>query len=324
VNIFELIIVQPVFNLLTFIYGLLPWQDFGVAVILFTVIVRFLMYPLVRRQLHQTRKMRQLQPELKKIKKNADGNKQVEAMQMMEMYKRHGVSPFRSIGILLIQLPIFIGLFYAIRIYTSHREDIEMFTYGFVQQIGAVGELISNPASFNENLFGVVDLTKHAVGSEGIDIILVGLALLAAVTQFIMSKQTMPHTESSKGFKQIMAEAAEGKQADQSEMNTIVMQNMMKIMPFFMFFIMINLPAALALYYTVSNLVAVGQQAYLLRQDEEELEEIADEPTIQQSAPTAGKGQAKKAKTTERESKAKQAHVTRITANDKKTKRRKT
>ncbi|MBP9738870.1 hypothetical protein KBD20_04225, partial [Candidatus Saccharibacteria bacterium] len=65
--------------------------------------------------------------------------------------------------------------------------------------------------------------------------------------------------------------------ADQGEMNAIVMQRMSKVLPFFMFFIMVTVPGALALYYAVSNLVAVGQQAYLLRKDEEELEDIAEE-----------------------------------------------
>ncbi len=109
-----------------------------------------------------------------------------------------------------------------------------------------------------------------------------------------------------------MKDAAEGKQTDQSEMNAVVMQNMMKFMPIILFFVMINLPGALALYYTVSNLVAVAQQSYLLRQDEEELEELADEPTI-----TPEKDTSKKAATKKREKNAKEAHVTRIVATDK-------
>ena len=115
-NIFDLLIIQPVFNLLMLIYSIVPGGDFGVTIIIFTLIMRFAMYPLVKKQLHQTKMMRKLQPELKKIKKNAKGNKQLEAMQMMDLYKRHGVSPFRSIGILLLQLPIFIGLYYAVQI----------------------------------------------------------------------------------------------------------------------------------------------------------------------------------------------------------------
>ncbi|PID30399.1 hypothetical protein CR983_02820 [Candidatus Saccharibacteria bacterium] len=312
-NIYDLIIVQPIFNLLTLIYGLVPWGDFGIAIIIFTIIVRFAMYPLVRRQLHQTRKMRQLQPELKKIKQQAKGNRQLEAMQMMELYKRHGVSPFRTIGILFVQIPIFIGLFHAIQIYTTNRDAIARYTYTPLESFGPIAQLIEQPELFNEKLLGFVDLTKHAISAQGIDIVLVALAVFAGVTQYIMSKQTMPHQESKKTFRQLMSEAAEGKQTDQAEMNAMMMQNMMRIMPVFLVLVMLNLPAALALYYTVSNLVALVQQSYLLRQDEEELEEIADEPKPKTSPRKTKSTSAKK-----RESQAKKAHITRIKATDKK------
>lgn len=298
------------------IYGVMPWGDIGLAIILFTVLVRFALYPLVKRQLHQTKMMRKLQPQLKKIKKAANGNRQLEAVQMMELYKRYGVSPMRSIGILLIQLPIFIGLFLSIRIFTDSRDQIAHYTYNFLEGFGPIKSLIENPDQFNEKLLGVIDLTKHAVGEHGIDIALLLLALLSAATQYIMSKQTMPQDETPKKFRDIMKEAAEGKQADQAEMNAVVMRNMIKVMPLFLFFIMINLPGALALYYTVSNLIAVAQQAHLLRQDEEELEEIADE--IIEKGKTASKKPKTTAAARTREKQAKNANITRITAKDKK------
>jgi YidC/Oxa1 family membrane protein insertase len=276
-NIFELVVVQPIFNLLMGLYAVVPGRDFGLAIIIFTIIVRFLLYPLTRSMLHQSKAMRKLQPELAKIKKQSKGNKQAESMAMMELYKKHGVSPFRSIGILLIQLPIFIALFQVIQIFTSQRERIEVFTYGFLKSVEPIADLIADPSSFNETLLGFVDLTKTAFSDGRVDIFLVVLAVIAGVTQYIMSKQTMPKSNSQRRIRDIMAEAAEGKQADQGEMNTIIMQRMSKVLPFFMFFVMISVPGALALYYAVSNIVAVAQQAYLLRQDEEELEEIAEE-----------------------------------------------
>jgi YidC/Oxa1 family membrane protein insertase len=121
VNIFDILIVQPIFNLLIGLYSLIPGGDFGISLIIFTILVRFALFPLVKRQLHQTQAMKKLQPELAKIKKAAKGNKQVEGVQMLELYKKHGVSPFRSIGILLIQLPIFIALYHVIQIFTLHR-----------------------------------------------------------------------------------------------------------------------------------------------------------------------------------------------------------
>jgi YidC/Oxa1 family membrane protein insertase len=307
VNIFDILIVQPIFNLLIGLYSIVPGGDFGISLIIFTILVRFALFPLVKKQLHQTQMMKKLQPELLKIKKQAKGNKQLEGVQMLELYKKHGVSPFRSIGILLIQLPIFIALFSVIQIFTLHRDQIAKFTYDFMEGIGPIKQLIEHPDQFNEKLLGLVDLTKAAFSNSGVDIFLIVLAVVAAVTQYIMSKQTMPQAEKKKSFREIMSEAAEGKQADQSEMNALVMGKMIKILPFFMFFIMISVPGALALYYAVSNIVAVIQQSYLLKKDETELENIADK---------AEKTPAKKATAKARAKAAKTATVTRIKAND--------
>ena len=307
-NIFDILIVQPIFNLLIGLYSIIPGGDFGISLIIFTVLVRFALFPLVKRQLHQTQAMKKLQPELAKIKKATKGNKQLEGMQMMELYKKHGVSPFRSIGILLIQLPIFIALYHVIQIFTLHRDQIAKYSYDFMENIGPVKHLIEHPDQFNEKLLGLVDLTKSAFSNGHIDFVLIFLAIVAAGTQYIMSKQTMPHNESKKRLRDVMAEAADGKSANQSEMNAIVMSKMMKVLPFFMFFIMVSVPGALALYYAVSNLVAVGQQSYLLKQDEEELEELADEATPEKPG--------KKATAKARSKVAKEAEVTRITAKD--------
>lgn len=304
-NIFDILIVQPIFNLLIGLYSIVPGGDFGISLIIFTILVRFALFPLVKKQLHQTQAMKKLQPELVQIKKKAKGNKQLEGMQMLELYKKHGVSPFRSIGILLIQLPIFIALFSVIQIFTLHRDQIAKFTYDFLEGIGPIKQLIEHPDQFNEKLLGMVDLTKAAFSSSGVDFILIFLAVVAAVTQYIMSKQTMPQSESKKSLRDVMAEAAEGKAADQSEMNALVMSKMMKILPFFMFFIMISVPGALALYYSISNIVAVAQQSFLLKKDEEELENIADKAPVSGSKKATAKARAKVAKP---------ATVTRITA----------
>ncbi len=315
-NIFDTLIVQPIFNLLVVIYSVIPGADFGVAIIIFTVIIRFLLYPLTRSMLHQTKAMRKLQPELVKIKKRAKGNRQVAAMQQMELYKKHSINPFRSIGILLIQLPIFISLYYAIQIFTVNRDQIQTFTYGFLENLGAIRTVIENPDQFSENLFGVIELARPAIQQSGLSLVfLVVLAFVAAYTQYIISKQTAPQDPPKKRLRDIMAEAAEGKEADQAEMNAVVMGKMIKFLPIFMFFIMISLPGALALYYAVSNIVAVLQQSYLLRQDKEEMLELSDMPEKKQPA--------KKATAKARTKTATEATVTRVVATPPKSKSKK-
>ncbi|MGK2896595.1 MAG: YidC/Oxa1 family membrane protein insertase [Candidatus Saccharimonadales bacterium] len=312
-SLFDTFIVQPIFNLLVGLYTVIPGGDFGVAIIIFTVFVRFAIYPLTRSMLHQSRAMRKLQPQLQQIKKKAKGNRQLESLQMMELYKEHGVKPFRSILILLIQLPIFIALYSVIQIFTLHRDQVAKFTYDFLEGIPAIKQIIEHPDQFNEKLFGFVDLVKPAIHQNGIEIFLIILAAIAGYTQYIMSKQTMPSADPDRRLRDIMAEAAEGKQADQSEMNAVVMRKMSKFLPFIMFFVMISVPGALALYFAVSNLVAVAQQSYLLRQDEDELETLAETPLKKET----------KSPVVKRAEKATEATVTRVVVKSSSKKKRK-
>src|SRR5205809_5324529 len=106
---FNTIIVQPIFNLLVVIMALLPGHNLGLTIIIFTVIVRMLMWPLVKKQINHAKAMRELQPELKKIKKAAAGDRQKESKMVMELYKEREINPFASILILLVQIPILIG-----------------------------------------------------------------------------------------------------------------------------------------------------------------------------------------------------------------------
>ncbi|UTX51373.1 membrane protein insertase YidC [Candidatus Saccharibacteria bacterium TM7i] len=316
-NIFELFIVQPIFNLLLAIYSVVPFADFGIAVILFTILVRFALWPLVVKQLHQVKAMRKLQPELARIKKASKGNRQLEGVQMLELYRKHGVKPFRSILILLIQLPIFIALFRVIQIFTTHRDQIQQFTYSFMQSLEPVRQLVAEPDSFNKLFLGVVDITSTAISSQGVNIFLILLAVAAAYTQYIISKQTSPQS-SNKRLRDVLAEAGEGKQPDQAELNAVMASKMIKFLPFMMFFIMMSLPGAIGLYYVTSNLFAAIQQHFLLKRDVEEMEELADKQIKKEGKKATAKARAKQAREAAvvKSGKKSETKVTRITAKD--------
>lgn len=308
VSLFEVIIVQPIFNFLLGIYSLIPGGDLGIAIIIFTIFVRFAFWPLLKKQLHQTKSMQKLQPELVRIKKECAGNKQLEGMRMMELYKEHGVSPFRSIGVLLIQLPIFIALYRVINIIAVDQSGIENYTYGFMKGISPIAKLIADPSTLNQKFLGFVDLTGKAIGQNPttVNVILLVLAVSAVATQFLLSRQIMPKNTPKRRVRDIMAEAAKGKEVDQAEINAITTKNMTYFMPIMMLFIMVYLPGAITLYYLVSNLVAFLQQRSILKQDSEEMVEIADE------VPKSGKKATAKA----REKQAQEGTVIRITAKD--------
>lgn len=278
-NIFDLLIVQPIFNLLALIYGLLPGSDFGIALIIFTVLVRFAMWPLVKKQLHQAKAQRELQPELKKIKQKAKGNKQLEGQLMLELYREKGINPMSSIGVLFLQLPIFIALFNVINIITKHRDQIATFTYDPIEQLGPIHDIIHTAGhAFNESLLGVVNLAETAIGPGGhIYWPLMILAVLAAVLQYYQSKQISPQPREKKKLRQLMAETAAGKEVDQAEISAIMSQRMLLLFPLLTFAVMIYLPGAIALYTVVSSIVALIQQGAILNRDKDELEVLAND-----------------------------------------------
>ena len=305
-NLFDVVIVQPILNLLMAIYAIVPGGDFGISVVIFTIVLRFALWPLAKKQLHQAKAMRKMQPELKKIKEKYKNNSQAQGLAMMDLYKKHNISPFGSIGILLIQLPILIAIYRVVQIFALYREDLAKYTYGFMENIPVVKELIADPTHFNQNFLGFIDLTQHGISSDGVVIGLVILSLLAAVMQYLLSKQMSPSTDNGKRLRDILAEAGQGKEADQAELNAIVMRKMTKVMPVFLFFVMVSLPGALALYMATGNIVAYFQNASILKKDEQEMEALSAETTQK------GKKSAK-----QRAKNATEAKITKITAKDK-------
>ncbi len=273
---FETLVVQPLFNLLVLIYALLPGHNFGLALIIFTIIIRTLMWPLVRKQLHHAKAIRKLQPELKKIKLATKGDKQKESMLVMELYKERQISPFGSLGVLAVQFVILIGLYSGLNRVVKDPNSIKELTYGWIANLSWMKELFSDIGKFDETLFGFVNLARPALGPEGFYLIGFVLVLGSAAVQFFQSSQLMPKDKDARSLRAILKDAGKGKQADQSEINSAIGQNTRYIIPVMILFFTVTLPSALNLYWLTGGLVALWQQSRILKQDEDELEEIAD------------------------------------------------
>lgn len=286
---FDTLIVQPVFNLLVLIYALLPGHNFGMAIILFTIVVRLLMWPLVKKQLHHAKAMRELQPELKKIKKQAKGDRAKESAMTMALYKEKEINPFSSIGLLIVQIPILIALYSGINRIIKDPQTIIDFAYPFVQKIGNLPELAANIDSFDATLFGFIDLTKSAlIPGGGIYWPAMFLVAGSAISQYFQSKQLMPSDKDARSLKTILKEAGSGKQADQSEVNSAVSRGTRFFIPAMIFIFTVNLPSALSLYWLTSGLVAIIQQRRVLGREEKVLEDsINKKPTAKQRASQA-------------------------------------
>ena len=273
------LVVQPIFNLLVLIYAIIPGHNFGIALIIFTIIVRLLMWPLVKKQLRQTKLMRKLQPELKRIKKEAKGNRQKESMMMMELYKERGVNPLATIPTLIVQLVILIGLYSGLNKVIHHPEDIYNFAYAPLQHLGWMQHISHNIHAFDNTLGGFIDLTRSALGPEGFYLPAMILVIGSAVIQFLTSRQLMPSSKDARKLRDILKGAGDGQQADQAEVNAAVGRSTQYIIPIVVFIFTVNLPAALSLYWLTGGIVAYIQQSIALRDDEEEMEKIADAPS---------------------------------------------
>lgn len=343
-NLIDMILVRPIVNILFVIFNLV--HDFGLAIIIFTILVKLLMWPLTKKQLNQTKLMRKIQPELTQIRKNCNGNKQLESLQTMDLYKRYNIKPFASIATLLIQLPIFIAIFSAIRVIATPmpQDNLMNRAYEIVAYEGSeirtleekqevyLADLANEEIpvdekaeyDFHPQLFGVINMSAKA--SDVINpakfswsaVFMLFCAVFAALAQYFVTKQQMPSgkSEKSKKFRDLIKDAKEGKEVDDGEINSMTTGQMSKMMPIMMFIIMVNLHGALAFYYFLSNMITILQQKIIFNQARDEMDNATDK------AITKELKKIQEAKVVE--NKKTGTKITRISAKDIKKKRRNT
>lgn len=293
---FDTLIVQPIFNLLVLIYNLIPGHNFGLAVIIFTILVRLMLWPLVKRQLHQTKLIRKLQPELKEIKKKAKGDRALESQMMMELYKERGVSLFASFKVILLQLPILFGLYLGLTKIVKDPNQLVDFSYPWIQDFSWMQEVARDISKFDETLFGLVDLTRPALSSGDVYWPALLLVLGSAVIQFYQSKQLLPQDKDARSLRQILKDAGDGKQADQSEVNAAVGKGTIYLFPALVVLFTIQLASALSLYWLVGGIVAFIQQTIALRDDVDEMETVASKKPLSNKSTKAATGRPAKEK----------------------------
>ncbi len=229
------ILVNPLFNILLLIYALIPGHDFGLAVIILTILIRLLLWPLVKRQLHHQKAMKELQPEIAKIKAKTKGDRQKESQMMVELFKEKEINPFGSLGLALLQFPILIALFFVLRQITDPG-SFGPILYSWVEELKVVADIVAQPNSFDPTFLGLVHMAKPNIV----------LALLAGLAQYAQARQLMPKNTTKTGPLANLG------------------FNMTLIFPILTVAIAAQLPSALALYWAASSAVAVIQQQLVL------------------------------------------------------------
>lgn len=340
-NLIDMILVRPIVNILFVIFNLV--HDFGLAIIIFTILVKICMWPLMKKQLNQTKLIRKLQPELTKIKKNCNGNKQLESLQTMDLYKRYNVKPFGSILTLAIQIPIFIAIFSAIRVIATPLPDDNLSNraYQIVMYEGSemhslmekqesyLADLVDenipkeekSAYDFHPQIFGIINLDVKAsdvlVGKFSWSaLFILACAVLASVVQYLTAKQQMPSgkSENKKKFRDILNEAKAGKEVDESDISNMATGQMSAMMPIMMFIIMFNLNGALSFYYFLNNIISLIQQKFVFGKVNDEIDAVTDKAVLKELKNIKEAEIIKNKKTGTK--------ITRISAKDSKKKRR--
>lgn len=238
----QTVIIQPFTNILLLINSLV--HNFGLSIILFTLLIRLLTHPLTVQQLKATKSMQSLQedPRYLKMQEKYKNDKDKLAEEQMKLYKELGINPMGSCLPTLIQLPIILGLYQSV-IKAMAASPLELFNLEqivYPKWINAANLLPLN------NQFLWMDLGQpERLTIFGVAIPM--LAILVVLTTFLQSKLVQPPTAAGN---------------DQAAM---VNNSMSIYMPILMGFMAYSLASGLALYFLVSNIFTIGQYALLGR-----------------------------------------------------------
>ncbi len=229
-EIWNLIILSPMINVLIVVSGAL-FNNFGLAILVLTIIVRGVTIPLTLRQLRSTKAMQELQPKMTELQKKYGKDKQKLAQEQMRMYKESGVNPAGCLLPMLVQMPIWIALFQSIiRVLAVIPEDF----------LKLSGHLY---ASWPQ-VFSLVPLNSHFLWLDlAVPDKYLLLPILVGGSMWLQQKMVTPKT-------------GDPKQQAQSQM-------MLWVMPLMFAFITLQFPSGLALYWVLSNVISIALQYFI-------------------------------------------------------------
>jgi YidC/Oxa1 family membrane protein insertase len=239
----ESIIVNPFANVLLMIYKLVGGgpHAFGVAIILFTILIRLATYPLMNSQIKSSAKMQELQTNKKwqETQKKLKDDKEKLAQEQMKMYKELGINPLSSCLPMFIQLPIIFGLYQSIvRALAASPVQLHILQ-GAVWQFFDLQNLIPVNSQFLWMNLGQPE--RVYMFGFGVPV----LAIIVGITTYVQSKVTMVPPANPK---------------DQ----TAMMNNMMTLyMPLLLFYFSLNYASGLAVYFIISNILGIAQYALM-------------------------------------------------------------
>ncbi|MDP3999853.1 MAG: YidC/Oxa1 family membrane protein insertase [bacterium] len=223
-EILKTIFFDPIFNALIALYNVTG--DFGIAIILVTLLVRVAVGPFSAKAFKAQRRMQALQPELKKLQEKHKDDREALAKEMMTFYKQEGINPASSCLPTLVQIPFLIVLFFSIKDIIAGKAFDHLYSF------------VANPGTVDPSFLGLLDLST--IGLEPSNII---LGVATALVMFWQSRMLTP------------------KGVDMPGMS----RNMMLLFPVLTLVFSVTLPAALPLYWASSTAFTIAQQYYIIQ-----------------------------------------------------------
>lgn len=231
---FNTLLVQPIYNLFIWLIGLVPGGDAGVALIVLTLIMRVVLYPMFTAQIRMQMGMQAMQGEMAELKEKHKNDREAHARAQLALYKKHNFNPFAGIGATILQLIVLFALYFAL--FHAQLPAVDTaFLYSFVPA----------PDQVSTSFFGLVDLlTPHHLI----------LAVLVGATQYVAIWLTLRRSPAGTH----LSSEQEAMQRMQQKMMLYVLPAVMTVTSYFF-------AGAVGLYFLVSNLFTIGQEWYIRR-----------------------------------------------------------
>ncbi len=231
-NLLVIIFYQPLFNLLVWIYNVLPTHDLGWAIIILTLLIRLILYPLGQKSIKSQKSLQTIQPKIDALKEQFGSDKEGLGKAMMQLYKDEGINPLSSCLPLLIQFPFLIAL------YTVFQSGLKSESFDLLYPF------VLNPGQLNHIAFGFFDLTVRSIP----------LAIAAGLAQFWQTRMLMGQR------------ADQPKPKNPNDISAMMNKQMIYVMPVVTVFIGISLPAGITMYWLATTVFSGLQQMILFRQ----------------------------------------------------------
>lgn len=234
--LFNTFLYDPFYNSLVYLIDIIPGGDIGLAVIILTIVVKLILFPLSASSIRTQIKLKEVDGDLKKIREDYKDNREEMGKKMLELYRENKINPFSGVLLILIQLPIILALYFVFA-KAGFPEVNTTILYSFVPK----------PEMINTLFLGLVDLAANKN---------IVIALLVGFTQFLQMKLVMSNVNKNK----------QSEKTEKTPMDEIMekMQFQMKfVMPIIIATVSFSLVSVVGLYWLVSNLFAIGQEIYL-------------------------------------------------------------